>query len=278
MLTGMLKIHLLKVLCAMAMTLGVVGCEDGDDDGDAPGFRSFLTVGFDGHAAGVYTRAQLDSDWANPPWSVGVREGRVAIVDGADAYAGRSLRVSYPRGTVGLGGGGASWPFLFGARDEVYCAYRFQFRPGFEFVRGGKLPGLAGGTANDGGSRPNGRDGWSVRLMWRENGRMSAYVYHPDQPSNFGEDFYWSRSASAGTWHRVVIRVRMNTPGRRDGIVQCWLDGRSVLSVETLRFRDTAALAIDQFFFSTFFGGGDASWAAARDEFIAFDDFQVGTP
>jgi len=264
-------------LATLAALMGS-GCEKSDNRG-GPSFSPFFSVSFDAHAEGTYSRGQLATDWNDPPWSVGIAEGRVAVIGGSDAYAGgKSIQVSYPRGGVGLGRGGASWPFLFAARDEVYCAYRLFLKPGFNFVRGGKLPGLAGGEANDGGSRPNGRDGWSVRLMWRDNGRMAAYVYHPDQPSNFGEYFDWSRGIAAGSWQQVVIRVRMNTPGQRDGVVQCWLNGRSVLSVDTLRFRDTAALGIDQFFFSTFFGGNDASWAPVRDEAIGFDDFQIGVP
>ena len=274
-----MKIHLeLELAIVAVVVLMGCGCEKSGGGGGGPSFNAFFSVSFDGHGDGTYTEGQLNGDWNGPPWNVGVREGRVTIVGGNEAYSGKSMRVSYPNGRVGLGGGGASWPFRFGARDDVYCSYRFLMRPGFDFVRGGKMPGLAGGAANDGGHRPNGRDGWSVRLMWRDNARMAAYVYHPDQPTQYGEYFDWSSGVAAGRWQQVVIHVRMNTPGQHDGIVQCWLNGSSVLNVDTLRFRDTSAFGIDQFFFSTFFGGGDSSWAPTRDEYITFDDFQVGTP
>ena len=37
----------------------------------------------------------------------------------------------------------------------------------FDFVRAGKIPGLAGGRTNTGGRKPDGTDGWSARMMWR---------------------------------------------------------------------------------------------------------------
>ena len=39
------------------------------------------------------------------------------------------------------------------------------------------------------------------------------------------------------------------------------------------RFRHTEDLRIDGFYFSTFFGGGDASWAPVKDETAMFDNF-----
>jgi hypothetical protein len=71
--------------------------------------------------------------------------------------------------------------------------------------------------------------------------------------------------------------VRMNTPTRRDGIVQAWLDGRPVLDRHTLRFRDVGTFGIDQFHFSTFFGGSTADMAASRDDTVDFADFVIST-
>jgi hypothetical protein len=67
--------------------------------------------------------------------------------------------------------------------------------------------------------------------------------------------------------------VKLNTPGRHDGVIRSWLDGDKVLDVTTLRFRDVPELSIDGFYFSTFFGGGDLSWAPTEDQYVQFDDF-----
>jgi hypothetical protein len=214
--------------------------------------------------------------------STGVREGRASIVDGGDAREGRSLRILYPRGGVSSQPSGAQWKMSVGARyDDLYCGYDVRFAPDFDFVKGGKLPGLAGGRANSGGEKPTGRDGWSARMMWRTGGAVVQYVYHPDQPTEYGEDFDWNlggqRVFRPGTWHRVEHRIVMNRPGQRDGVVQGWFDGALALDRRNVRFRDVETFAIDLFYFSTFFGGSDPTWAPAKDERIDFDLFVVAT-
>lgn len=62
-----------------------------------------------------------------------------------------------------------------------------------------------------------------------------------------------------------------------DGVLQTWFDGEQVVDLDDLRFRDVDSFAIDRFYISTFFGGGDATWAPTKDEYITFDDFIVST-
>jgi hypothetical protein len=111
---------------------------------------------------------------------------------------------------------------------------------------------------------------------------MLQYVYHPDQPGDFGEGMHWMAGGrrvmlAPDRWYHVETRVVMNSPGQRDGTVQTWVDGALVLDRGGLRFRDTAAWGIDAFHMTTFFGGNDPSWAAQRDEVAYFDDFVIAT-
>jgi hypothetical protein len=203
---------------------------------------------------------------------------------GPDALEGHSLRVHYQKGVVGPEGG---LQFLTGfsklsiaPRESAYLRYYVRFDPGFDFVRGGKLPGLVGANANTGGHKPNGQDGWSARIMWRPNGKIVQYVYHPDQPTEYGEDFTWDdggcpRFFTPGKWQCVETYVQMNTPGKKDGVIRSWLDGQLALEVTNLRFRDKDGIKIDKFYFSTFFGGNDSSWAPPKDEFATFDNFVI---
>jgi hypothetical protein len=240
---------------------------------------------FTDQAAGPLTRAALDATWNTPGAGTGIAERRVEIVSGAEGFqGGQSMRIAYPKGAVGPYAGGAVWVLpLGGTYTELYASYRVQFGPGFRFVKGGKLPGLAGGTANTGGVRPTGLDGWSGRAMWSKEGRMVQYVYHPDQVGNFGELMPWMTAAEKdvvlvpGRWYHVETRVVMNTPGKPDGTVQTWLDGVPVLDRGGVRFRDTGAWGIDAFQMSTFFGGSTLPWAAQRDEVVYFDDFVIST-
>lgn len=232
---------------------------------------------FDDAPAGSYTASSFADDWGNV-WNAGIAEGRADIVEGGDALSGKSLRVRYPKGGYDLAGSGVGWAKSLSSHDELYCSYAIRFSDDFEFVKGGKLPGLAGGAGNTGGDKPTGSDGWSARMMWRSGGALVQYVYHPDQPTIYGEDFPWAAAAvTPGVWYRVETRVVMNTPGKRNGIIQSWLNGEQVLDIRNIRFRDVSSFAVDALKFETFFGGGDSSWAPSRDVSVFFDDIIIST-
>ncbi|MEM8864712.1 MAG: polysaccharide lyase [Planctomycetota bacterium] len=249
---------------------------------------------FEDDPVGVYTTGNLAADWHSPPWSNGVSEGRVSITDDADAYGSKSLVVTYPEGQSASGK--SQWWLEFDqGYEELFLSYRLRFDEGFNYVLGGKLPGLCGGACNTGGDKPTGYDGWSARMMWRtgnwsatpggsDKGDIVQYVYHPDQPTQFGEDLRWDDGATPGwrefepdRWYHLQHRVVMNTPGIADGVIQGWLDGELVLDVQDIRFREISSIQIDAMNFSTFFGGNSEIWEAVKDEQAYFDDFVVST-
>ena len=234
---------------------------------------------FNDDSIGKYTLDNLKNDWNNPSWSNGVTSGRVQIIDGAEAFEGHSMRILYPKG---VSSSGVQWQLNFDrSYNELYASFMVKFAYDFDFVRGGKIPGLAGGEANTGGHVPDGTDGWSARMMWFTAGKIVQYVYHPDQPGKWGESFPWNvggqRYFTPGIWHCVETRIKINTPGKRDGIIQSWFDGELALDVKDLRFRDTNDFAIDLFYFSTFFGGSGPSYAPSKDEYAYFDNFIIST-
>ena len=93
----------------------------------------------------------------------------------------------------------------------------------------------------------------------------------------YGDDEYWGAEAQPGQWHRVQHRVVLNTPGVANGILEAWLDGKKVLSDDTYLFRNTANIGINLFYFSTFYGGNDSSWAPSQDQYVFFDNFRIST-
>lgn len=241
-------------------------------------------VNFDKHAAGSqYSLDKIRSDFgnvgsvANP--SLGV------IVNGANAYSGNALRTAYPAGRIG---GGTSLQFearLPKVYDELYYSFRIRFDPKFNFVKGGKLTGICGGACNTGGEIPSGYDGWSARLMWTKNFGLERlvdqYVYHVGQPTKYGDDLYYTVNGQKsqfkpGQWYTIEWRVKMNTPGKSDGIIQSWIDGKPAVS-KNLMYRMNNGFAIDKFIFSTFFGGGDSSWAPPSTQYIYWDDIVIST-
>ena len=206
-------------------------------------------------------------------------------------FGSHAARVTYPVGTYSAEGG-AQYRMAFDrlspplpAADEMYVRYYVKFDEGTDFILGGKLPGLLGGEGNTGGSPPDGFDGWSARIMWRANGRIVQYVYHPDQEGTYAEDMDWSEGGGSryfipGKWHCVETYIKMNTVNgdgeanaSYDGIVRSWLDGELALNRTDVRFRYTDGFAIDGFYFSTFFGGSGAEWAPVKNEHAMFDNF-----
>lgn len=265
--------------------------------------QTLVDVNFDNRRASVYTEDQVEEDFGELRFTNGVDEGWARIVSGRNAFGGTgsALRVRYPAGGEGPGEGGAQWIVEFDeGYEEAYLSYRVMFREGFDFVRGGKLPGLAGGSAPSGSAPADGVRGWSGRLMWRtafrgvtgqpeqETSGLISYAKHlhsgfemdgrqEDEVFVVEPESGQQSVIESGRWYTIRQRVVMNTPGQRDGILQLWLDGRLVLSQDNLQYRNTADLKIDRLFFSTFFGGGEA-WKSSKNEYTYFDDFKLTIP
>jgi hypothetical protein len=118
-------------------------------------------------------------------WSLG--KGR--IQDGANNLAfvndpfptsdasGPVLQTTYPAGGFSSANSGAQWYNLWNASDgstfgTMLASYEVAFDWGFDWVQGGKLPGLRGGldsTGCSGGNEATSQDCFSSRLMWRQN-------------------------------------------------------------------------------------------------------------
>jgi hypothetical protein len=210
-------------------------------------------------------------------WNDGLDQGRAAVVDENGA---RALRITYPASVYGPTDGGVQFLIpLPSVHEELYLSYRIRFAAGFDFVRGGKLPGLVGGTHPTGCVADPG--GFSARMMWRPAGGCVQYLYYPEKVNSCGDDFAYQAGGvklafRPGVWHRVQHRIRMNTPGAHDGMLQAWFDGALALDEPAFLYRvATESFGIDALYFSTFFGGSDASWAPSAAQIIDFDDFVI---
>ncbi|MEM8873268.1 MAG: polysaccharide lyase [Planctomycetota bacterium] len=243
-----------------------------------------LSQDFSDAGLGQYTDAEMRSAFPEVPWTQGFNEGRATIVD--DGRKGHGLEMFYPQGTFGPGQGGGQAPLQFAdgaVYDELVFSYSAMFRDGFDWQKGGKLPGLASGWQASGGNAADGTNGFTARMMWRTGGKLVQYVYHMDTPGGFGEDFTWQLDGEdvlleTDRWYDFRTRVKLNTPGEADGEIESWLDGERALHVTGLRFRTVNGVMIDNVYFSTFFGGGDDTWAPDNDSRIVFDNFLVVDP
>lgn len=235
------------------------------------------SVNFNQNQLGLYGEKDHLRDWNCPDWTMGL--DKATIVNGKESRTGQdqSMRIRLPRGLAGCDSPAScvNWKPVLGAQlQSMYYSYWVKFPEQFDFVLGGKLPGIGSFNANSGGQKPTGRDGWSVRAMWERHGQIGQYVYHMDQPKPFGEFFPWDTPpAEKGKWYHVKTFVQLNNPGKNDGIVRTWLDGKLVLDKRDFRFRIGNDLPIERFLFSLFYGGSGPEWAPSRDMDIYFDDF-----
>jgi hypothetical protein len=230
----------------------------------------------------TFERVDWSSEWA-PKDKGRFGMDNVSVEEDAHSPGGRFLRVKYYKGgaspsasrRVGVKEGGAQLlgQLPSGAVSHLFLRYFVRFPAEFDFVKGGKLPGLYGGTNISGGHLPDGTDGFSTRFMWRTGGQGEVYVYMPSS-TRFGTSlgrgsFIFTRDK----WHCIEQELSLNTPGQADGQVRAWLDAAAVFEQGSLFFRSVPELAIEGVFFSTFFGGGDESWAPPADTYADFAAF-----
>ncbi|MBP7831008.1 MAG: hypothetical protein KA248_13935 [Kiritimatiellae bacterium] len=176
------------------------------------------------------------------------------------------------------GGGQFLAPAGLSPADALHLRYYVRFHTNFNFVKGGKLPGLVGGTSHfSGGAIPDGTNGFSVRYMWRTDGDGEIYAYLPTSDVYGTEIGRGLWRFQPGVWHCLEQRVVLNTPGVADGRIVVWVDGRMLMDERSVLFRTADSLVLRGIFFSTFFGGGDPSWSSPFDTYADFAGFALSS-
>ncbi|KAI0628806.1 polysaccharide lyase family 14 protein [Trametes polyzona] len=179
---------------------------------------------------------------------------------------------------------------------EATLSYSIFFPEGFEFVKGGKLPGLYGGTSDavaiscSGGRRDE--NCFSVRFMWRAEGQGELYTYLPPSSeankavcnvppfSTCNDKFGASVGRGAftfpqGKWATIGQRVKLNDVGKANGEIELFFEGKSLFTVPGLELVSKPEGRIRGIQMQSFFGGSDSSWATPKDQDVFFSDFSV---
>ncbi|KAH8827006.1 hypothetical protein DL96DRAFT_1465150, partial [Flagelloscypha sp. PMI_526] len=170
------------------------------------------------------------------------------------------IQIRYPAHSINPGNseapvGGSQFyssPVDITDASNVTLTYSIFFPADFDFVLGGKLPGLYGGhTRCSGGD--DALDCFSTRLMFRPGGQGELYLYAPKdkQTSALCNDpqsscnavyglsigrgsFNWAR----GNWTTVTQTVVLNTPGKQDGVFTLDVNGKPAISRDDVFYRD----------------------------------------
>ena len=170
---------------------------------------------------------------------------------------------------------------------------------------GGKLLGFDIGDGSASGGKYS-ETGSSYRLIFAENGGIGPYLYpqvkkprsHRDPASEKDIDQvpeFWEigRLTAGGThmfypkgnrkgkpfilqikkgqWNDMDMFMRLNTPGKYDGVIEATVNGATV-RFDKVRFRYDDA-KINGISMGTFFGGGTKDYAPARDLKSWWTDF-----
>ena len=152
--------------------------------------------------------------------------------------------------------------------EEVYARWYCYFPENFEPGPYLHFCGFLGGPANDpyaafgkATTRPNGRDFFNTALDPIRQGMhalppgvLALYTYYPDMTLDrsgqyWGNLFYSDPpyQLARGRWYCMEMMVKCNTPGRRDGTQAAWIDGKQIINVSDLRWRDTEELKVHAF-------------------------------
>ncbi|KZS96322.1 polysaccharide lyase family 14 protein, partial [Sistotremastrum niveocremeum HHB9708] len=209
---------------------------------------------------------------------------------------GPVLQVDYPANSFSHATGGAQFTSLFNGTQPFHSmllSYEIAFDQNFDFVKGGKLPGLRGGPQPDGcsgGTQPTGADCFSTRLMWRTNGAAEVYAYIPPTgitcsksqgPFICNSDFGISINRGAfsfptGGWSRVSLVVLLNDPpSAANGYLEVYFNDQRVIAQGNLQMRTSDVIDVKGLYFSTFFGGSDSSWATPSDQHTYFRNIKL---
>lgn len=200
------------------------------------------------------------------------------VDDPAIVHAGRrSLEFRVPRQDAELSN--ALVKHLGAGHDRVFLRFYSRFEEDFDQLgsshNGGYLaaiaPGLPYATP---GVKADGRNKFVASYeCWRGEtetpspGRLNVYCYHPAQRSDYGDHFFPTGEVlpfsatpgdfgprfvfrpdvtpPLGRWSCYEFMLQANTPGRSDGRIACWLDGRLIADFPGLRLRDDAGLKIN---------------------------------
>ncbi|RKP14197.1 hypothetical protein BJ684DRAFT_6373, partial [Piptocephalis cylindrospora] len=190
-----------------------------------------------------------------------------------------AVKAFYPTGSYSTSDHGHGKPACAAymphkSKDATY-SFEVFFPKNFDWVKGGKLPGLQGGEDHCSGGDRDAKSSscWSVRVMWRAKGDAEAYMYVPD-PQGQGlcgeasadcdEEFGVSVDRGvlkfiAGQWNKVSLTVRTNQGGSK-GYMKLEINGKSIERNNVIYSKE-GKLGVNSASFQTFFGGGSKYFA-----------------
>lgn len=216
----------------------------------------------------------------NSSWNVVSSSANLSSWDEAES----ALRINYPAGSFGAvssdpneAGNGIVSGIHFSAKPEIFptreacLSYDIKFSSDYDYVSGGKLPGMwIGDYGATGGNHIS--NGFSYRVMWRTKGAAEAYLYVPQQLSQYysmsgyksngikGESVWRDLpfSFNSGQWNSLKLYIKLNSFNKSvpndDGYLHLSVNG-GYRAYQSMVWATDASTSISGLLFQSFFGG-----------------------
>jgi hypothetical protein len=189
--------------------------------------------------------------------------------------------------------------------DDVTFSYQVFLEPGFCFggsSKAGKLLGLWFGDSARKSGGTGGKwspDSGSMRLMWYGDGEPNVYIYYTkssntdaSRRSMDDQDPEYAKIARAsgtaghyafggkfakfkiGEWNDVVIRMKLNSPGKKDGVMSLTVNGQTN-SYDKMAWRSSSSQKIQGVLVQVFNGGASSSFACGKTSYAQVRNLRV---
>lgn len=212
----------------------------------------------------------------------GADEGRLFGVTDRSGK-GKCLKVLYPKGKVKTGDSGVEAKMWLESSKKMHkkleLSYYVKFHKGTDFVKGGKLPGLGG---------REGKMNQTLRLMWRDKGKLEFYIHTNTKEKN--TRLWWNNTGKGqaklkpNKWYHIRVRFTMNDYGKSNGRMEGWLNG--VKYADYKKRKDFVqkpkekGFGLNHVHLSSFYGGSahkdvKKDFRPKKNEYAYFDDFVV---
>ncbi|MDA9557382.1 hypothetical protein N9R79_07780 [Vibrio sp.] len=247
-------------------------------------------ISFDQRDIGEYTGELFKEDF-HSAWG---RLDAPAVIESHGTN--KQLTLLIPKDKIKKGMHGA---IALSNHNTLHFSYKVRFKEDYDFRLGGKLPGLGGLNKNvdrsiyPTGCRSEGQKpdhGFSLRVMFREQGKAVGYFYHQDNPNinngrgnnNCGEDVPYQHKGDdfyfiPGQTYLIEQSVTMNSPNESNGRVHVYINGNRVLMRDNMVFSQTGQYGINTILLDIWHGGSQDNWAPQVNSAITIDDFALST-
>ena len=200
----------------------------------------------------LVTVEDLQGQSANSDWGLSDGARAIKLKSGPATHALELDLASVPSvsrdGIAERAGLGFTWAPQSFRKPETACLTYSVFVPeGFTFGRGGRLPGLSGASFDTDEASDGQKSEFSTRYTWSNDGALDVLGKFPG----------WSEARAMGVgasgrgiamkpgqWTELEQEIVLNTPGKNNGILRVWQDGKLVVNKKDIVFRIKASVSL----------------------------------